>query len=306
MLHLTGYDLSLEDLRQFRQWGSRTPGHPEAGHTAGIDVTTGPLGQGVRRRGGHGDRRALAADHVRQRGLRPPHLRHRGRRLLHGGDLARGGVAGGAPRPRAAARLLRRQPHHHRRADRAGLQRRPGRALRGLRLARAQPRRDGQRRRRPGGRHPGGARRAGGRARRQADAARAAQPHRLALPEADRHGRRRTARPSAPRRSRSPRRSWASPPDQTFWIPDEVREFYGQQIAAGRRAPRRLERALRGLEGRPRRLGRRAGRARVAGLGRRPARASRPAPSWPPATPSTSASTPRRPSCPACWPARPT
>ena len=47
MLHLTGYDLSLEDLRQFRQWGSRTPGHPEAGHTAGIDVTTGPLGQGV-------------------------------------------------------------------------------------------------------------------------------------------------------------------------------------------------------------------------------------------------------------------
>jgi transketolase len=47
MLHLTGYDLSLEDLRQFRQWDSRTPGHPEAGHTAGIDVTTGPLGQGV-------------------------------------------------------------------------------------------------------------------------------------------------------------------------------------------------------------------------------------------------------------------
>jgi transketolase len=47
MLHLTGYDLSLEDLRQFREWGSRTPGHPEAGHTAGIEVTTGPLGQGV-------------------------------------------------------------------------------------------------------------------------------------------------------------------------------------------------------------------------------------------------------------------
>jgi transketolase len=46
MLHLTGYDVSLEDLRQFRQWGSRTPGHPEAGHTAGIETTTGPLGQG--------------------------------------------------------------------------------------------------------------------------------------------------------------------------------------------------------------------------------------------------------------------
>jgi transketolase len=47
MLHLTGYDLTLEDLKQFRQWGSRTPGHPERGHTAGVEVTTGPLGQGI-------------------------------------------------------------------------------------------------------------------------------------------------------------------------------------------------------------------------------------------------------------------
>jgi transketolase len=46
LLHLTGYDLSLDDLRQFRQWGSRTPGHPERGHTPGIEITTGPLGQG--------------------------------------------------------------------------------------------------------------------------------------------------------------------------------------------------------------------------------------------------------------------
>jgi transketolase len=46
VLHLTGYDLGLEDLKQFRQWGSRTPGHPERGHTPGIEVTTGPLGQG--------------------------------------------------------------------------------------------------------------------------------------------------------------------------------------------------------------------------------------------------------------------
>ncbi len=46
LLHLTGYELSLEDLKQFRQWGSRTPGHPERGHTPGIEVTTGPLGQG--------------------------------------------------------------------------------------------------------------------------------------------------------------------------------------------------------------------------------------------------------------------
>ena len=46
LLHLVGFDLGLDDLEQFRQWGSRTPGHPERGHTAGIEVTTGPLGQG--------------------------------------------------------------------------------------------------------------------------------------------------------------------------------------------------------------------------------------------------------------------
>ena len=46
LLHLTGYGLSLEDLKQFRQWGSLTPGHPERGVTPGVEVTTGPLGQG--------------------------------------------------------------------------------------------------------------------------------------------------------------------------------------------------------------------------------------------------------------------
>jgi transketolase len=46
LLHLTGYDLSLDDIKHFRQWGSRTPGHPERGHTPGVEVTTGPLGQG--------------------------------------------------------------------------------------------------------------------------------------------------------------------------------------------------------------------------------------------------------------------
>ncbi|MGG0619765.1 transketolase [Bacillus altitudinis] len=47
MLHLSGYNLSIEDLKQFRQWGSKTPGHPEFGHTEGVDATTGPLGQGL-------------------------------------------------------------------------------------------------------------------------------------------------------------------------------------------------------------------------------------------------------------------
>ena len=47
LLHLTGYDLSLEDLKDFRQWNSRTPGHPEYGMTPGVETTTGPLGQGI-------------------------------------------------------------------------------------------------------------------------------------------------------------------------------------------------------------------------------------------------------------------
>ena len=47
LLHLTGYDLSLDELKNFRQWGSQTPGHPEFGYTAGVETTTGPLGAGI-------------------------------------------------------------------------------------------------------------------------------------------------------------------------------------------------------------------------------------------------------------------
>ncbi len=68
-LHLAGYDLTLDDLRQFRQWGSRTPGHPELGHTAGVETTTGPLGQGF----ANGVGLAIAQRFLADRYNRPQH-----------------------------------------------------------------------------------------------------------------------------------------------------------------------------------------------------------------------------------------
>jgi transketolase len=68
-LHLSGYDLTLEDLQQFRQWGSRTPGHPEWGHTPGIETTTGPLGQGF----ANGIGMAIAQRFLAERYNRPHH-----------------------------------------------------------------------------------------------------------------------------------------------------------------------------------------------------------------------------------------
>ncbi|MEN9205979.1 MAG: transketolase [Thermostichales cyanobacterium DRC_bins_46] len=69
LLHLTGYDVSLEDLQQFRQWGSKTPGHPENFETPGVEVTTGPLGQGV----GNAVGLAIAEAHLAARFNKPGH-----------------------------------------------------------------------------------------------------------------------------------------------------------------------------------------------------------------------------------------
>jgi len=88
MLHLTGYDVTLDDLRAFRQWGSKTPGHPEAGHTPGVEVTTGPLGQGL----GNAVGMAMASRMLAQRFNRPGHeiVSHRIVAMCSDGDLMEG------------------------------------------------------------------------------------------------------------------------------------------------------------------------------------------------------------------------
>ena len=87
-LYLAGYDLSLEDLRQFRQWGSRTPGHPEHGLTPGVETTTGPLGQGF----ANGVGMAIAEASLAARFNRPGHeiVNHRTYAIASDGDLMEG------------------------------------------------------------------------------------------------------------------------------------------------------------------------------------------------------------------------
>ena len=128
-LYLSGYDLTLEDLKQFRQWESRTPGHPEYGHTPGVETTTGPLGQGI----GNAVGMAVAEAHLaatfnkrRARDRRSLHVLHLQRRRPDGRHLARGGVLRRPLQAREADRLLRRQPHHDRRHHRPHLHRRHG------------------------------------------------------------------------------------------------------------------------------------------------------------------------------------
>ena len=88
LLHLTGFELSLEDIRQFRQWGSKTPGHPERGHTPGVEVTTGPLGQGMANAVGM----AIAEAQLAARYNRPGHavIDHCTYAIVSDGDLMEG------------------------------------------------------------------------------------------------------------------------------------------------------------------------------------------------------------------------
>ncbi len=88
LLHLTGYDVSLEDIKQFRQWGSKTPGHPELHDTPGVEVTTGPLGQGIANAVGM----AMAEQFLAARFNRPGHdlIDHKVWVIASDGDLMEG------------------------------------------------------------------------------------------------------------------------------------------------------------------------------------------------------------------------
>ena len=88
LLHLTGYDLSLEELKNFRQWGSRTPGHPEFGMTPGVETTTGPLGQGF----ANGVGMAIVEAHLAKLFNRPGHevIDHFIYAIVTDGDLMEG------------------------------------------------------------------------------------------------------------------------------------------------------------------------------------------------------------------------
>lgn len=88
LLHLTGYDLSLEEIRNFRQWGSKTAGHPEYGHAPGVETTTGPLGQGL----ANGVGMAMAEKHLAARYNRPDHevINHFTYGIVGDGDLMEG------------------------------------------------------------------------------------------------------------------------------------------------------------------------------------------------------------------------
>ncbi len=88
LLHLTGYDLPMDELRRYRQWGSLTPGHPEHGHTVGVETTTGPLGQGIATAVGM----AIAEAHLAARYNRPglEVVDHRTYVIASDGDLMEG------------------------------------------------------------------------------------------------------------------------------------------------------------------------------------------------------------------------
>ena len=235
LLHLTGYDLSLDDIKQFRQWGSKTPGHPERGHTPGVEITTGPLGQGF----GNAVGMAIAEAHLAARYNRPGHaiVDHHTYAIVSDGDLMEGVASEAASlaghlQARQAHLPLRRQPRHAVRRHRHHVHRGSRAALRGLWLAhrvgggRQRPRRDRRRAAR------------GARGNRAAVADPGAHPYRLRLARKqdsfEAHG-----SPLGVDEVRKTKQKLGWPTEPAFLMPDEALAHFREALAARRAATRR-------------------------------------------------------------------
>ena len=262
LLHLTGYDLPLDELKRFRQLGSRTPGHPEYGLTPGVEATTGPLGQGFANAVGM----AIAERRLAAEFDRPGHdiIDHWTYGICSDGDLQEG-IASEAASLAGHLRLgklvvpLRRQPHPARRADDDGLERGRHGPLRRLRLAHpARGRRQRPRRHRGGhhGRPRGRPTRASSRC---APTSASARPTGQDTQKA--HG-----APLGPDEVRLTKEAYGWDPDRTFYIPDAALAHFRAAVPRRRGARRRVGAALRRPMPRPTR---RAGRRAAAAHGRR-------------------------------------
>ena len=231
LLYLTGYDLSLDDIKSFRQLGSKTPGHPEAERTPGVEATTGPLGQGIGNARRHGDRRSAPRRRLQSRrraDRRSLHLLHLRRRRPDGRHQPRSALAGRPSEARQAHRALRRQPRLARGADRHHVHRRCRRALRRQRLAHAVRRRRPRQRRR----HDRPSDRGRKERHRPAVVHRRAHAHRLRLAAA-RQLSWRTAKPLGPENVKKSKEELGWPLEPDFYVPDDVLAFYREVGAKG-------------------------------------------------------------------------
>ena len=228
MLYLTGYDLTLRTSRSFRRWGSRTPGHPEHRHTAGVEVTTGPLGQGFANAVGFG---------VAERVLRSrfgPELTDHHTFVIAGDGCFEEGISHEAASLAGHLRLGRLvcvYDNNHISIDGptelAYSDVVPERfAAYGWdvddvgEVANDTEQLEAALRRGDGGGGP-------------PDADRAPQSHRVAGPALDRHGRRARRPRFRRRRSEPPRRSSGCRSDEAFWVPDEVIDLYRRCVPKG-------------------------------------------------------------------------
>ena len=241
LLHLTGYDVSLEDLESFRQWGSKTPGHPEYGLTPGVEATTGPLGQGFANAVGMAIAEVrLAAEFNRDgpRHRRPLDVHALLRRRPPGGHRVGGGDR--SPAISASASSSRSTT-----TTTSSSTARPTMAwsedvvgpVRGLRLAR-----DARRGRQ---RHRGDRRGDRGRpGRRPTEPDRRPDPHRLRQPEQAGHPEGTRLSRSGLTRSASSRRPTAGIPTRRFYEPPEALELFRRAIPAGNDLVEAWERAF--------------------------------------------------------------